>query len=62
MVDLTLQTSSRMLTNYFARVATQEIQTSQTISKEPAGCSKRPSGKAAASEEAKRTLGRTFSP
>jgi len=53
--------SNRMFTNYFANVAKQEIQESRLSHKKPAGCSKRSSGKAAASEEAKRILGRTLS-
>ena len=41
-----------MLTNYFLNVANQEVPEIQTISQELAGCSKRPSSRAAASEEA----------
>ena len=41
-----------MLRNYFLDVAKQEVPEIQTISQEPAGCSKRPSSRAAASEEA----------
>ena len=53
--------SSRLLKNYCAIPGFPTFETAQILSETLAGCSKRPFSKAAASEEANRTLGRTLS-